>query len=302
MDLLQVYDGDEVSLSEVLDRREARAARQRVLLQTSAAACLVSFTMNIPGPVKLFPLASLAFREGLRQIMRQLSFGGVTVTHEEMLFEKTGCEAMLCCSKAPERVKALVLRIEDAHPLGRLFDIDVLDCAGQKQDRKKVGFPARRCLVCDGPAQVCARARAHGLDELRRRAGGILWEYFCASYENRVLFCVQRAVFYEVTVTPKPGLVDRANCGVHRDMDIFTFLDSGAALLPYWRRFIRAGIGAAKRPPGELLPDLRFLGREAEEAMLRATGGVNTHKGLVFSMGLLCAALGMLTAGGVRSA
>ncbi len=102
----------------------------------------------------------------------------------------------------------------------------------------------------------------------------------------------------EVLLTPKPGLVDAANSGAHRDMDKDTFLRSAAALEPWFLRMARAGRDLVPRSPSALLAGLRPLGLEAEADMYAATGGVNTHKGALFSLGLLCAAAGRLTAQG----
>ena len=111
---------------------------------------------------------------------------------------------------------------------------------------------------------------------------------------GRIARCALKALLYEVSVTPKPGLVDRADCGAHRDMDFFTFLDSAAVLTPYFETCAAAGIKAAEEGAGcgGLLAKLRGPGQEAEKEMLRATGGVNTHKGAIFLLGLLAAAAG----------
>ena len=106
----------------------------------------------------------------------------------------------------------------------------------------------------------------------------------------------RRALEQEVLLTPKPGLVDRRNSGAHRDMTAETFLRSAAALEPHFVLLARAGEAQAELPPAETLPPLRRLGMQAEEEMLRATGGVNTHKGALFSIGLLCACAGRMTA------
>ena len=125
---------------------------------------------------------------------------------------------------------------------------------------------------------------------------------------QRLALCAQKALLYEVSVTPKPGLVDRAGSGAHRDMDFYSFLDSAAALLPYFERCAACGEEAAERRREQtgrqgqapedawlqdLLPALRQYGILAEQAMLRATGGVNTHKGAIFLLGLLTAAAGI---------
>lgn len=101
----------------------------------------------------------------------------------------------------------------------------------------------------------------------------------------------QKALLYEVSVTPKPGLVDRANSGAHHDMDYYTFLDSAVVLQPYFVACARCGIEYQDISP-TLFEALRSIGIEAEHTMLRATGGVNTHKGAIFVLGLLCAAAG----------
>lgn len=111
-------------------------------------------------------------------------------------------------------------------------------------------------------------------------------------------YCAARAkeaLLAEVSATPKPGLVDRRNSGAHRDMNYQTFVDSAQALEPFFDEFYMLG---AVTPMMQLLPVLRVRGIAAERAMFAATGGVNTHKGALFSLGLLCAACGALTAEG----
>ena len=101
-----------------------------------------------------------------------------------------------------------------------------------------------------------------------------------------------RALLYELAATPKPGLVDQANAGAHSDMNYFTFLDSITALAPYFTAVAREGISRRTQRPQTLFRALRPIGKRAEETMLAATGGVNTHKGAVFTLGVLCAAAG----------
>jgi triphosphoribosyl-dephospho-CoA synthetase len=76
-------------------------------------------------------------------------------------------------------------------------------------------------------------------------------------------------------------------------MDFYLFLDSTAALLPYFRESARLGFRFAGTP-AELFSKLRILGVEAERAMHATTNGVNTHKGAIFLLGILVAAGGRL--------
>ena len=100
-----------------------------------------------------------------------------------------------------------------------------------------------------------------------------------------------RALREEVCATPKPGLVDRHDSGAHTDMDLDTFLRSAQALEPYLAQFANIGFSSGCMPSG-LFGRLCEEGKRAEEAMLCATGGANTHKGAIFSLGLASAAAG----------
>ena len=95
-------------------------------------------------------------------------------------------------------------------------------------------------------------------------------------------------------MTPKPGLIDLLNSGSHRDMDMYSFLASAASLYPYFAECVKIGRETADRPAPETFAALRCPGKLAEAGMLRATGGVNTHKGAIFTLGVICGALGRL--------
>ncbi|WP_082552296.1 triphosphoribosyl-dephospho-CoA synthase MdcB [Methylobacterium sp. Leaf456] len=100
------------------------------------------------------------------------------------------------------------------------------------------------------------------------------------------------ALRLELDTYPKPGLVSRIDSGSHDDMDAATFEASAAALEPYFADLARAG--------GDGLPmaQLRRIGLDAEAAMRAATGGVNTHRGAIFGLGLLVSAAGALAVPG----
>ncbi len=104
----------------------------------------------------------------------------------------------------------------------------------------------------------------------------------------------EQALTRELELTPKPGLVDRANSGAHGDMDIHTMRASIAAIAPWFPLFFARGVEGCAIAAAALLARIRVDGMACEQAMFDATGGVNTHKGAVFSLGLLCAAAGRL--------
>jgi triphosphoribosyl-dephospho-CoA synthase len=103
-----------------------------------------------------------------------------------------------------------------------------------------------------------------------------------------------RAMLYEVSATPKPGLVDRNNSGAHKDMDFYTFMASSAALSSTFYLCTKAGLDFDGNDYRLLLHHIRSIGIEGEKKMFVATKGINTHKGLVFSLGILAAAAGSI--------
>ena len=280
----------EVSLTEMLEAREKRAWQQRELLRRGRT--MICFTMNIAGPIKNSPLIGSGYDLGKRLLLGQLDVAGVAVSDFEEVREKTGNECILLVDAEPLTVKAITAELEDYAPIGRLFDMDVLRPDGSKVERQELGLPGRKCLLCGESAQVCARSRKHSVAELQAKTREILQEAVDEwdSREAARLAC--QALLYEVAITPKPGLVDRENSGSHRDMDFFTFQASAAALQPYFAQCVR--IGRQGGAPEETLRALRLPGKLAEAEMRRATVGVNTHKGAIFSMGILCGALGRL--------
>ncbi len=101
----------------------------------------------------------------------------------------------------------------------------------------------------------------------------------------------QKAIMYEAVLTPKPGLVDSVDCGAHKDMDIFTFLDSSANLYRGFYEYSKAGLLSIFGLE-ELFREARNIGVAVEMNMFLATKNVNTHKGINFSMGIVLIAVG----------
>ena len=92
-----------------------------------------------------------------------------------------------------------------------------------------------------------------------------------------------RALKAELNTTPKPGLVDTHDSGAHRDMDHALMMRSIRAMHPYFVRLATLGYDSPQLPAHD---DIVRIGIEAEKAMFNSTGGVNTYKGALFSMGL----------------
>lgn len=290
----------EVTLEQMLEAREHRVFHQRELLLQFGRP-LLCFTMNIAGPVKNSALIHRGFCRGLSDIKLQLKRSKATVLYQEVCSEITGNEAFLVVDINGRKLKELACELEDQDELGRLYDMDVLLPSSEtpffekKIDRTDLGKSLRTCLICGAPAKECSSRRIHSVQKLQEKTRSVLEDSLKKRDAAELAELAVRSLLYEVSVTPKPGLVDRANNGSHRDMNFYSFLNSAAALWPYFYECACLGIkytGAREGTLPELFARLRLPGKMAENQMLHATGGVNTHKGAIFTMGILCAAIG----------
>ena len=168
-----MLSGIHVTIEDMMKRREKRAAEQQMLIEKYHAP-VISFSMNIPGPVKTTPEILRLFQEGKQEILRALHRNCCPVLEESEVHEITGDEYILSIKGDGAALKKAMSGIEESHPLGRLFDIDVIDANGEKLSR-----PAyRKCLICGKQAQDCARSRTHTVEEMQARIHEMLSGYY----------------------------------------------------------------------------------------------------------------------------
>ena len=134
-------------------------------------------------------------------------------------------------------------------------------------------------LMQDGQVVSASRVRQALAEGSFQRAAELVFE---DTVPYLIAHLATHALRAELGTTPKPGLVDRNDNGAHRDMDLTLMNKSIDALLPYFVELALLGLQEAM-PETE---QIRQIGIDAERAMLQATGGVNTHRGALFSMGL----------------
>lgn len=157
-----------VSLDALLAAKDSRAARQSDWL-THYNQPVVSLTLVTPGEVK----DSIRYRHAMGvalQACDQLFWrSGWQVLDRQVLWLPTGPEALWCVAHPAVELKAHCAELEQAHPLGRIWDLDVICPQRGPVGRKSLGSDMRRCLVCDEPAHACARSRRHPVEEVRQR-------------------------------------------------------------------------------------------------------------------------------------
>lgn len=294
-----------VTLQEVLDFREDRKRRQEELLarycrgKDNAPAALVSLSLNIPGEYKHFPWALRSFRGEMDFFSLTLKAEGIGILHRERIEKNCGYTGFIVAAAAGDRVKTAGTWVEEHHGMGRLFDIDVFDGGGKKISRREGGGPGRPCLICGGDPFCCARTGAHPPEELTEAVLGIMEGGLRKKLEEDIRSAALRALLYEAAVGPKPGLVDPFHNGAHGDMDFFSFINSAAAIAPFFADCAAAGFHARKGGGADdggpaLFESLRPGGKIAEALMKEAAGGANTHRGMIFSLGVISAAYGFL--------
>lgn len=279
----------EVTLPQVLQAREDRVRLQQALLQEYGCP-LICFTMNIAGPIKNSPLIQRGFQEGLQALANALP--AEAIRKQSINNAVTGCEAMYAVDMDAVQLKQICTAIEESTPLGRLFDMDVLDQNGTKLERSGL----RGCIVCGAPGRGCAARRVHPVAQLQAVTTKILRDYFRLSDATWIADKAAESLIDEVHTTPKPGLVDRRNNGSHKDMDLSHFIASANALKPYFEECVHIGQSTSAQTPQETFLLLRQAGLKAEHTMYQVTGGINTHKGAIYTMGILCGSIGRLWA------
>lgn len=150
-----------VTITDMMLCREKRAAIQHQFIEQFHST-VISFCMNIPGPVKTNADIHTAFESGCKAIFDALDADHITVLDQLLIQEKTGDELLLCVKADAPSIKKKMCLIEETHPLGRLYDMDVIDSDGNKLSRNRY----RKCLLCGCQAQECARSRKHSIDEM----------------------------------------------------------------------------------------------------------------------------------------
>ncbi len=323
----------ECSLEEVLKERENRVALRRNFIRNERDYAYLSLNLNIAGPKKRSPLSDCFFSYVLDLLLNELEKKSFILTRKYMQRSVAGLYFLLECQAcSPMDLKIFALELEERSPAMRLADLDVYLSGGEKLSRESL-FPkkARKCFLCDRDAFACSRSQRHSEADLLDKINSLMREELQLAFIDRLVLLAAKAMREEVLLTPKPGLVDRANNGAHRDMDRASFFRSIEALKPYLKVYAKEGLDFYKREkkpvtycgkgpalyscPVEnagyseaggysfstdslhnLFKKLQRLGKRGEEASLAVNGGVNCHKGLHYALALLLPAAVILFA------
>ena len=242
----------------VLEAREERYTIRKSFAERKKNS--ISLSLNVPGYPKSNETISSVFSHILVHLHRHLTAHRVFICKEEefrCIDEAGDFYIAPLLDNISQKAKAVGEMFEEIHPLGRLVDIDITDGNFNPVSSGK----AKACFICKTePAVACMRRNTHSKQELRDYIFAHIKNFqtgnqrrdLCRSLSQSAV----KALLYEVSLTPKPGAVDRIHCGSHQDMDYITFLNSTAAISGYFRDLCTAGYDF-HGSPGQALPAVR---------------------------------------------
>ncbi len=261
--------------------------------------CL-SLSLNVPGFPKSNPIVKSFFSLCLPDLKYHLKAHLIDIHSEEAIenCDTAGDFFIVPFSEGTKtlpEIKQLFEDFEENHPLGRFIDVDLNDEQGNTVSSGK----SKLCFYCgEKPAIECRRENTHDPEQLRSFMFSKMDEYCLLQREDSIIKKLSslalKALLSEISLTPKPGLVDKFSNGSHSDMNYETFIDSSAAISPWFGELVHAGFIFQDSDPTKALPIIRNIGLRMESSMYEATGNVNTQKGIVFLMGLSLFACGKL--------
>ena len=260
----------------------------------------MSLSLNVPGFPKSNPISKRFFKYCLRELNITLKAHQVVIADEDScaMCDAAGDFYLAACLPGVltlKEVKQVCEDFEQNHALGRFIDADLNDEQGNSISSGKL----KLCFFClERPAIECRRANAHEPEELRAfmfpKMEGYCNQQREAELVRNLTSLAVRAILSEISLTPKPGLVDKFNNGSHADMNYQTFINSTAAISPWFGELVREGFSFRDSDLTKALPLIRKIGLRMESVMYDASNHVNTQKGIIFLMGLSLFACGKL--------
>lgn len=276
-------------IKEILEAKEMRS-KERLKI-SEGGDISISLSINIPGAPKSNDQIKLFFAECLSDLKRFLLSHRIVIDEKREVVQSDAAGDFYLVSVYGEElfaeaIKEITELFEMQHSLGRLLDVDITDGNGNPVSSGK----AKSCYFCEQHSAVyCMRKQTHDYSEMRSIIEKDVSSFLLERLKNRVgkdlsVFAL-KALLHEVSLSPKPGLVDRFSNGSHSDMDYATFLNSSAVLSVYFREIAEFGFSFSSAHIKDALPKLRQIGLQMEEDMFSETRGVNTHKGAIFLLG-----------------
>lgn len=278
------------SLSLILNAKEKRSALKIAFADKGLNSLTVS--LNIPGLTKSNSIINLFFNKVIDELKNHLEANRIILAYdqESSFVDNAGDFYIVPFNDdknyKPELLKNITEKFEESHSLGRLVDVDIFSSRESHISSGK----NKLCYYCKNhPAIYCMRNKTHSYSEMSQKIITDIETYFKNENEEKFIKTISslasKAILYEVSLSPKPGLVDYYSSGTHKDMNYYSFLNSSSVLSTYFRDFCTAGYHFSSDWKNAL-PLIRKIGLNAEKSMYEATDKTNTQKGIIFIFGI----------------
>ena len=276
------------TMDRILEARENRAAIRQNMINEGVAS--ISLSLNIPGIPKTNPEIETFFNLLKDELFIYFKSNRIEIREQKQitLVDEAGnfCLIPVVENISIQEIKNRCEAFEEKHVLGRLIDIDVVGSDGKYISSNKM----KKCMLCNEYAALeCMHEQRHSYEDIRTFIRNKIRKYIDQQKEEEICRSLSsfalRSILYEISLTPKPGLVDTVDSGIHKDMDYHSFLDSSAEISTYFHDLARAGYHF-QADYDEALPLIRSIGLRMEERMFNITNKVNTQKGIIFLMGV----------------
>lgn len=272
--------------------REGRVQLQEQLLQEYNKCTLVTVRVNYPGLAKsnfITDKIQTVISDEINEICNEV------IVSKEKYKSLEGYITHFLIDLDCLSTKKLMINIEEKHILGRCVDIDVYKLNEDKIftiSRRDLGKGNRSCFLCKLDANICARKQSHSINEIKLYFENKYNEYINYLKKREIISSklsnlALKSIISEVSTYPSFGLVSPISSGAHNDMDYYTFLDSAFAIVPYLKKMAEKGYSYDSEE--NIFRKIREVGQKSEEEMFKATKGINTHKGMIFLMGIVIA-------------
>jgi len=264
-------------MNKILEAREERAEHIKKLMQDNPHKTVVVLKKNVVGTNKN-PVHMMFICNYFNEIVLKTFSGKVIEYGKRRSFDGDYCFYVI--NELGTQVKERTIEIEESCRLGRIIDIDVYH--EKSISRRDMSCEMRKCLICDDYAHICARNKTHSPEEILGKIEEII-EEFLTDYLTKLSI---QAIYQELELHPKFGLVSHRDTGSHKDMNYQTFINSAFAIRKHISQYIQQGFSKTID-----YDKLQKIGISAEKKMFKATNNVNTHKGLVYLLGVFLPAL-----------
>lgn len=282
-------------IDEFLLHRERRVEHQNSLMKANRKSTLITIRANYPGIDKSNYITDDIVKVITDNIKNDLQ---KDIIYNETYKNAEGVISHFLLNMDSLEVKKTMVYIEENHILGRCVDIDVYEYKDDEVigiSRRNLNLESRKCFLCNEKAVICTRSQRHDIEEIKKYFELKYLEYVeyknrCEKLSYKISQFSLKAMIEEVSTMPSFGLVSPETMGSHKDMNYYTFVNSAFAITPFLKEMFEEGYSFKDHK--SIFKNIREIGKKCEKEMFKITNGVNTHKGMIFLMGVACSAIG----------